>query len=87
MSHIIVGLDIGTSKVSALVASLEGNDNVNILGLGKSPSSGLLRGSVVNIETTSRSIREVINLVENQSGEKVHSVIVGIAGNEVQGFT
>ncbi len=86
MAHIIVGLDIGTSKVSALVASLEENGNVNILGLGKSPSSGLLRGNVVNIETTSRSIREVINLVENQSGEKVHSVIVGIAGSEVQGF-
>jgi len=87
MSHIIVGLDIGTSKVSALVASLEENGNINILGLAKSSSTGLLRGSVVNIETTSRSIRDVITLVENQSGEKIRSVIVGVAGDEVKGVT
>ncbi len=87
MSQIIVGLDIGTSKVCALVASLEDNGDVNILGLASSPSDGLIRGNIVNIERTAESIRDVINAVENQSGEKIREVIVGVIAGDVQGVT
>ncbi len=87
MSQIIVGLDIGTSKVCALVASLEDNGNVNILGLSHIPSEGINRGNIVNIEKTSQAIREVVSAVENQSGEKLKEVIVGIVGGDVQGIS
>ncbi|CUS98489.1 cell division protein FtsA [Candidatus Chrysopegis kryptomonas] len=87
MSEIIVGLDVGTSKICALVASLEDNGKANILGLAKVPSEGLLlEGNVVNIERTAESIRKVINMVENQSGEKVKSVVVGIASGDLRGM-
>ncbi len=87
MSEIIVGLDVGTSKICALVASLEDNGKVNILGLAKVPSEGLLlEGNVVNIERTAESIRKVMSMVENQSGAKVKKVIVGIASGDLRGM-
>ncbi|CUS87732.1 cell division protein FtsA [Candidatus Kryptobacter tengchongensis] len=86
MAQIIVGLDIGTSKVCALVASVEENGDVNILGLAKSPCDGFIRGGIFNIDTISRAIRNVISMVENQSGEAVKKVIVGVAGSDIKGI-
>ncbi|MCX7762728.1 MAG: cell division protein FtsA [Candidatus Kryptonium sp.] len=84
MSQIIVGLDIGTSKVCALVASVEERGNINILGLAKVPSDGLVQGGIVNIEKTTDAIRNVINMVEKQSGVTIRKVVVGIVGNEIK---
>ncbi|MEN3037535.1 MAG: cell division protein FtsA [Candidatus Kryptonium sp.] len=84
MSQIIVGLDIGTSKVCALVASVEEKGNINILGLAKVPSDGLVQGGIVNIEKTADAIRNVIRMVENQSGETIKKVVIGIAGKEIR---
>ncbi len=83
---IIVGLDIGTTKVCAVVASLGGNGRLNILGIGRSPSDGLTRGVVTNIDKTVRSIENAIAEAESQSGVRIKSVIVSIAGDHIQSF-
>ncbi|MEE9186987.1 MAG: cell division protein FtsA, partial [Bacteroidota bacterium] len=82
--EIIVGLDIGTTKVCAVVAALSGDDRLNILGIGRSPSDGLTRGVVTNIEKTVRSIENAIAEAESQSGVSIKSVIVSIAGDHIQ---
>jgi cell division protein FtsA len=84
--HIIVGLDIGTTKVCAIVASADENGKINILGIGHSPSDGLTRGVVTNIEKTVRSIHSAIEEAESQSGVRIQTVMVGIAGDHIQSF-
>ena len=85
---VIVGLDIGTSKVCAIVArrDQENPRQVHVLGVGHAPSDGLNRGVVVNIEKTVRSIERAVEGAEAQSGVKIRSVIVGIAGDHIQSF-
>lgn len=84
---IIVGLDIGTSKVCALVASPDDKPNsLNILGIGIAESEGLNRGVVVNIDKTIKSIRNVIDQAEQQAGIEIKDVYVGIAGDHIDSF-
>jgi cell division protein FtsA len=85
---IAVGLDIGTTKVCAIVASPDENHpgKLKILGIGKSPSEGLTRGVVTNIEKTVRSIQSAVQDAEQQSGIKITTVTVGIAGDHIQSF-
>jgi cell division protein FtsA len=85
---IAVGLDIGTTKVCAIVASPDENHpgKLKILGIGKSQSDGLTRGVVTNIEKTVRSIQVAVQDAEAQSGVKINSVTVGIAGDHIQSF-
>jgi cell division protein FtsA len=84
--EIIVGLDIGTTKVCAVVASMDETGKFNVLGVGRSPSDGLTRGVVTNIDKTVRSIQSAVAEAESRSGIKVQSVIVGIAGDHIQSF-
>ncbi|TAK55853.1 MAG: cell division protein FtsA [Bacteroidetes bacterium] len=84
--EIIVGLDIGTTKVCAVVASVDENGDYNILGIGKSPSEGLTRGVVTNIDKTVRSIQGAIAEAEQRSGIHIQSVVAGIAGDHIQSF-
>lgn len=84
--EIVVGLDLGTTKVCAVVAAMDENNRFNILGVGKSPSEGLNRGVVANIDKTVRSIQTAIAEAEVQSGIKIQSVVVGIAGEHIQSF-
>jgi cell division protein FtsA len=84
--EIIVGLDIGTTKVCVVVASVDENGSFNVLGVGRSPSDGLTRGVVTNIDKTVRSIQSAISEAESRSGIKIQSVIVGIAGDHIQSF-
>jgi cell division protein FtsA len=82
---ISVGLDIGTSKVCALVTSPDpSNNTLKILGIGIAESEGLNRGVVVNIEKTIKSIKKVIEQAEEQSGIKIKEVTVGIAGDHIE---
>lgn len=81
--NIMVGLDIGTTKICAVVASTE-HDRINILGVGKAPSEGLNRGVVVNIDKTVNAIKEAVAQAELSSGIKVNSVHVGIAGDHIR---
>ncbi|MFW6232958.1 MAG: cell division protein FtsA, partial [Bacteroidota bacterium] len=84
---IVVGLDIGTSKICALVAAPDQTpDNLKILGIGIAESEGLNRGVVVNIDRTVKSIRNVIEQAEQQSGIKIEEVVVGIAGDHIESF-
>jgi len=83
-TDIIVGLDIGTSKICALVATRGDYKNeLNILGLGITESKGVARGFINNVEHTVRSIKEVVSQAEQQSGVKIEEVVVGIAGDHV----
>lgn len=86
MENIIVGLDVGTTKVCAVVAGTDENGRMNILGVGRSPSDGMMRGVVTHIEKTIRSISNAVAEAESQSGVAVKSVIVGIAGDHIQSF-
>lgn len=82
--RIVVGLDIGTTKVCAIVASIDELQQINILGVGRAPSDGLNRGVVVNIDRTVNAIRTAIEQAQLASGIEVRSVNVGIAGDHIR---
>ncbi|RNC84515.1 MAG: cell division protein FtsA [Balneola sp.] len=82
--NIMVGLDIGTTKICAIVASIDDQERINILGVGKAPSEGLNRGVVVNIDKTVTAIKDAIAQAELASGIQVNSVNVGIAGDHIR---
>jgi cell division protein FtsA len=82
--NIIVGLDIGTSKVAAIVAELTGSDEIEIIGIGTSPSKGLKKGVVVNLESTVHSIRRAVEEAELMAGCQIQSVFAGIAGSHIK---
>jgi cell division protein FtsA len=82
---IIVGLDIGTTKICAVVGEML-DDEINVIGVGSHPSTGLRKGSVVNIESTVDSIKKAVQEAELMAGCDISSVYVGIAGNHVKGF-
>ncbi|MEO1022463.1 MAG: cell division protein FtsA [Bacteroidota bacterium] len=82
--HIMVGLDIGTTKICAIVASIDEQERINILGVGKALSEGLNRGVVVNIDKTVNAIKDAIAQAELASGIQVNSVNVGIAGDHIR---
>jgi cell division protein FtsA len=81
---IVVGLDIGTTKICAIVGRRNEFGKINILGVGKADSDGVNRGVVVNIEKTVQAIREAVTEAEKQSGIKIEVVHVGIAGEHVR---
>jgi cell division protein FtsA len=80
----IVGLDIGTSKVVAIVAEIGIDGEVEIVGIGSHPSRGLKKGVVVNIESTVQSIQRAVEEAELMAGCQIHSVYAGIAGNHIR---
>ena len=84
--EIVVGLDIGTTKVCAVVAAEDELEGINILGVGVASSEGLNRGVVVNIDKTVAAIKEAIGKAERAAGVTAEKVIVGIAGDHVQSF-
>lgn len=82
---LVVGLDIGTTKICALVAEAK-DDKLDIIGVGLSASKGLRKGVVINIEATVQSIRKAIDEAEEMAGCKIQSVFAGIAGSHIRGF-
>jgi cell division protein FtsA len=83
--EILVGLDIGTTKICTVIGESSG-DKVNIVGIGMSPSTGLRKGVVVNIEQTVKSIKRALEEAEQMSGCEIRSVYAGIAGSHIMGF-
>ncbi|QIT56275.1 cell division protein FtsA [Aquisalimonas sp. 2447] len=81
---LLVGLDIGTSKVVAIVGEVGSGGQVEISGIGSHPSRGLKKGVVVNIESTVQSIQRAVEEAELMAGCQIHSVYVGIAGSHVK---
>ncbi len=82
--RMIVGLDIGTSKVVAIVGAINDEGVLEIVGIGSHPSRGMKKGVVVNIESTVQSIQRAIEEAELMAGCQIHSVYVGIAGSHIR---
>ncbi|MHB1950650.1 MAG: cell division protein FtsA [Acidiferrobacteraceae bacterium] len=85
-NRLVVGLDIGTSKVLAIVGELSPDGTVEIIGVGHHPSRGLKKGVVVNIESTVQSIQRAVEEAELMAGCQIHSVHAGIAGSHINSF-
>jgi cell division protein FtsA len=84
-AEIIVGLDIGTTKICAVVGEVR-PDGVEIIGMGSHPSEGLRKGVVINIENTVNSIKEAVEEAETMAGCEISAVYSGIAGGHIKGF-
>jgi cell division protein FtsA len=80
----IVGLDIGTSKLVAIVGEVNDNGQIEIIGIGSHASRGMKKGVVVNIESTVQSIQRAVEEAELMAGCQIHSVYTGIAGSHVK---
>jgi len=81
----IVGLDIGTTKICAIVGDLT-LEGIEIVGIGTSPSHGLRKGVVVNIDATVESIRQAVQEAQLMAGCEINTVYAGIAGGHIKGF-
>ncbi len=81
--RLIVGLDIGTSKISAIVAEVGTDGDVEIIGMGKHVARGMKKGVVINIESTVQSIKRAIEEAELMAGCEIHSVFAGVAGSHI----
>ena len=84
VNDIIVGLDIGTTKIACFIGKRAENDKVKIIGFGKTPSKGVERGVVKNIKDTARSIQKAVEMASEQAGVPVSEVYVGIAGQHIK---
>lgn len=80
----IAGLDIGTTKIAALIAEITDDMRVNIVGVGLVPSKGLRRGTVVDIEQATESIVQAVEQAEHMAGRRIESVFVGITGEHIR---
>lgn len=85
-NNLFVGLDIGTTKVVALVGKVGSNGHIDVIGVGSHPSRGLKRGIVINIDATVQSIQSAIKEAELMAGCEIHSVYTGIAGSHIRSF-
>lgn len=81
---VIVGLDIGTSKVAAIVGEVNESGDVEVIGIGSTPSRGLKKGVVINLESTVNSIQRAVEEAELMAGCQITSVYVGIAGSHIK---
>jgi len=84
--RIVVGLDVGTAKICAVVAAVDDSGKCEIAGIGTTPSKGLRKGVVINIDTTVDSIKKAIEEAELMSGIPIQGVYAGIAGGHIKGF-
>ncbi len=84
--NLIAALDIGTSKVVAIVAEVMGGDKLHIIGVGSQPSKGLKKGVIVNIESTVAAIQKAISDAEHMADCKIRGVTVGVAGSHIRSF-
>lgn len=84
--NLIVGLDIGTSKIMAIVAEVIPEGSFEVIGLGSHPSRGMKKGVVANIETTVNAIQRALEEAELMADCKIHEVYTGIAGSHIKGF-
>ncbi|MBI5694498.1 MAG: cell division protein FtsA [Nitrospirae bacterium] len=84
--NVVVGLDIGTTKICAIVGEVKEGGRVDIIGIGSHPSNGLRKGVVVNIESTVESIKKAVEEAELMAGVNITAVYAGIAGGHIKSF-
>jgi len=82
----IVGLDIGTTKVTAIVSEVTEDGGLDVIGIGSTESKGLRKGTVINLEQTVDSIKRVVEEAELMAGVEIESAYVGLAGSHIKGF-
>jgi len=85
--NLIIGLDIGTTKICAIVGEINPTSGVEVIGVGTYPSNGLKRGVVVNIEKTIQSIKNAVQEAEHMAGCEIQTVFAGIAGGHIKGMS
>ena len=83
--ELVAGLDIGTTKICAVIGEVFG-ERIEVIGVGTAASSGMRKGVVVNIEATVKAVREAVEQAETMAGCEIDTVFVGIAGNHIKGF-
>jgi len=83
---LIVGLDIGTSKVVVMVGEVDMDGGIEVVGVGSHPSRGLKKGVVVNIDSTVQSIQHAVDEAEQMAGCRIHSAYTGISGSHIRGL-
>jgi len=81
---LVVGLDIGTSKIVAIVGEMQADGSVEVIGLGSHPSRGLKRGVIVDMTSTEQAIQRAVEEAELMAGCEIHSVFAGISGNHIR---
>lgn len=84
MKNIVVGIDVGTTKIAVFIAEKNENNEIHVLGMGRTESQGVERGVVKNIEDTAASIKIAVKKAEEMSGKTVEEVYVGIAGHHIR---
>jgi len=84
--NIVISIDIGTTKICVLVARKNNDGSIEILGVGKSPSYGLRKGIVIDINKTVESIKTAVKEAELVSGHTIESAIIGVSGNHIKSF-
>jgi cell division protein FtsA len=84
--HLLVGLDLGTTKICAVIAEVMPDTGINIIGMGMKPSQGLRKGVVVNIDATVESVKQAMAEAERMAGVQAGSVFAGIAGSHIRGL-
>ncbi|HWP77156.1 MAG TPA: cell division protein FtsA, partial [Methylomirabilota bacterium] len=84
--QVIAGLDVGTTKICCVIADWSPVGNLDIVGVGTSPSRGLRKGVVVNIDSTVESIKHAVAEAEEMAGVEIGSVIAGVAGGHIRGI-
>ena len=82
-SHLVTGLDVGSTKVCAVITEVGHDHRPNVIGSGISPCAGLKRGVVIDLDATTTAIRDALDKAERMAGEEVHSVLVGVTGEHV----
>ena len=84
--NIIVGLEIGTTKVCVAVADLRPDGSLKVLGFGQSPSLGVRKGEIVHLESVHKCVRDAVADAEQKSDVSIRSVYVGITGGHISSF-
>lgn len=85
-NNIVVALDVGTSKVAALIGEVSEDGQVDVIGVGVAPSRGLRKGVVVNLEATAASIKKAVSTAKLMAGVEFDSVFAGVAGGHIRGI-
>lgn len=86
LGHVVTGLDIGTTKVTTIIAEVDDADNVSVIGVGQVPSRGIERGMVVNLEETVQSIVRSVDQAQHMADVRVKAVYTSIAGEHIRGI-